>query len=95
MKLSELLRLKALEAKRLANGGGDVQDALIDEFMRRDGSEFRNICAHISPHLYDEIDNLCGSLDISKRRFVEGALIAAVKEAHAICAEVKPFELEG
>lgn len=47
------------------------------------------------PQLYAEIDNLCASLDISKRRFVEGALIAAVKEANAICAEVKPFELEG
>jgi len=95
MNLDDLLRLKALEMKRLASGGGDVQDRIIDDLLKRDGGEFRNMCAHISPQLYSEIENICESLDVSKRRFVEGALIDAVKRATAIVEEVKPFELEG
>lgn len=95
MNLNELVRLKALEQKRFNQGEGDLHDALIDDLLKRDGGEFRNICAHISPQLYDEIDSLCSALDISKRRFVEAALIDAVKTSSAIVQEVKPFTLEG
>ena len=94
MQLEELVRLKALEAKRANHGGGDIHDLLIDDFMKKDGGEFKNMCAHISLPLYDEIENMCSTLDISKRRFVEGALIDAVKRANAIVSEVKPFDLE-
>lgn len=96
MKLDELITLKALEQKRLQHGGGDVQDMLIDDFlMKSDGDKFRNLCAHIGIPLADEIDNLCESLDISKRRFIEGALIDAVKRSNAILSQVQPFDLEG
>lgn len=96
MLFEELVTLKALEAKRLNHGGGDVQDQIIDSvLMKSDGGEFRNMCAHISVPLADEIDNLCGMLDISKRRFVEGALIDAVKRANGIISQVQPFDLEG
>lgn len=95
MRLDELVRLKALEIKRLHSGHGDMQDHIIDDLLKQNGSEFRNICAHISPALYAEIDELCGNLSISKRRFVEGALIDAVKRGNAIMAEVQPFDLEG
>ena len=96
MLLEELVTLKALEAKRLNHGGGDVQDRMIDTvLMKSDGAEFRNVCAHVSIPLADELDNLCAALDISKRRFVEGALIDAVKRANAIVSQVQPFDLEG
>ena len=95
MNLDELVRLKALQLKRLTSGDGDIQEAMIDEFLKRDGGEFRNMCAHISMPLYDEIENTCKLLDISKRRFVEGALIDAIKRANAIVSEVEPFDLEG
>lgn len=96
MKLEELVTLKALEAKRANMGHGDVQDRIIDDvFLKQDGGPFRNLCTHISNVLFDEIDELCASLDISKRRFVEGALIDAVKRSNAIVSSVKPFDLEG
>lgn len=95
MNLDELVMLKALDLKRTNSNQGDVQDLMIDEFLKRDGGEFRNMCAHISPQLHSKIEYLCTTLDISKRRFVEGALIDAVKRANAILIEVKPFELEG
>ncbi len=95
VKLEELITMKALQAKRLNEGGGDIQDHIIDDMlMKVDGAPFRNVCAHVSIPLADEIDAICASLDISKRRFIEGALIDALKRAQAIVSEVKPFELE-
>lgn len=95
MLLDELVTLKALQMKRTNHGGGDIQDHIIDTvLMKSDGAEYRNLCAHISIPLADEIDALCSSLDISKRRFIEGALIDAVKRANAIVSQVQPFELE-
>lgn len=95
MKFDELVTLKALEAKRLHSGEGDLMDKIVDDILiKTDGADFRNLCAHISIPLADEIDNLCNSLDISKRRFVEGALIDAVKRANAIVSQVQPFDLE-
>jgi hypothetical protein len=95
MNFDETLRLKALQLKQTTHGQGDLQDRLVDDLMKRDGGEFRNMCAHISPQLFEEIQGLCKTLDISQRRFVEGALIEAVKRANSIIAEVQPFELEG
>lgn len=44
----------------------------------------KNVCAKVSPQLADEIDQICGLLDISKRRFLETAFIEAVQKARAI-----------
>lgn len=96
MNLDELVTLKALQAKRLNGGGGDIQDQMIDTvLMKVDGAEYRNMCAHVSIPLADEVDGLCASLSISKRRFIEGALIDAVKRTNAIVSQVRPFDLEG
>ena len=94
MKLEDFVTLKALEAKRIREGGGEMNDAVIDEFVKKEGAVFKNFCAHISIPLYEEIDSVCTSLDISKRRFLEGALIDAMRKTRAVLAEVKPFETE-
>ncbi len=44
----------------------------------------KNVCAKVSPQLVEEIDNVCSFLGISKRRFLEAALIDAVAQAHQI-----------
>lgn len=96
MKLDELVTLKALEIKRINSGQSEISDRITDEFLvKSDGADFRNVCAHLSIPLCNEIDGICGLLGISKRRFIEGALIAAVSRANATIAEVKPFDLEG
>lgn len=94
MTFEELVTLKALKQKQLTTEGSDLSDVLIDQIlMKSDGDQFRNVCAHISIPLADELDGLCNALDISKRRFVEGALIDAVKRANAIVSQVQPFDL--
>lgn len=94
MTFEELVTLKALKQKQLTTEGSDMSDVLIDQLlMKNEGDLFRNVCAHISIPLADELDALCNALDISKRRFVEGALIDAVKRANAIVSQVQPFDL--
>lgn len=44
----------------------------------------KNVCAKVSVQLSDEIDNICGLLNISKRKFIEAAFIEAITKAKAI-----------
>ena len=94
MNLDETLRLKALRAKELHQRGSDMADQLLDHLAKDAPEQLRNICAHISVPLFDEVDQLCSLLEMSKRRFVELALVDAVQKAHAILHEVQPFELK-
>lgn len=93
MKFEELIRLKALHLKQLQDHGTDM-DGLVDSLVAQ-STLTRNICAHIGIPLFDEVENLCQLLDISKRRFVESALVDACQKASAIVSEVAPFALEG
>lgn len=44
----------------------------------------KNVCAKVSVTLSDEIDSVCGLLNISKRRFLEAAFLEALALAHSI-----------
>ena len=95
MNSNETLRLQALKLKQLHTNGNDFSDALVDELIKQNPTEnppLRNICAFISPVLFDEIEGLCSMLSISKRRFVEMALVDLMAKANGIVEEVQPFE---
>lgn len=47
-------------------------------------AQLKNVCAKLSVQLSDKIDSVCGMLDISKRTFIEAALIQAVEQAEAV-----------
>lgn len=44
----------------------------------------KNVCAKLHPDQANEIDAVCGLLGITKRRFIESALLDAVALAHSI-----------
>lgn len=96
MKFDEMIRLQALKLKALNAVGTDnlrdspIQDRLFAEAFEQ--GQLRNICAMVSPELFDQVEQACSLLEISKRRFVESALIEAVDRAEAIVADVAPFE---
>lgn len=73
------------KALRIANGYDNASfiDSVIDQ-ADPDGKLFKNVCAKLSVSLSDDIDSVVGLLDISKRRFIEAALIDAVSSAHSI-----------
>lgn len=62
---------------------GDFIQFFSDEDLTS-SNEIKNVCAKVSVQLSDEIDSICGFLDISKRKFLEAAFIEAVNKAKAI-----------
>lgn len=56
----------------------------------------KNVCAKVSVDLSNEIDAICNFLGISKRKFIEAALIEAVAKANAIMkGEGLDYSLKG
>ena len=56
--------------------------------------DFRNVCALIPSMQFDDLESLCGLLDMSKREVIGLALSVFIPMAHAIVKEVNPFENE-
>lgn len=96
MNFDEVIRLKALELKQLHTEGSSFGDAVIDGLLKdpANAAQLRNICAHISPELFSQVEEYCGLLSLSKRKFVEMALIEAIDRAKSIVDEVDPFPKE-
>lgn len=80
--LDALITEKSLH---VVSGGGskDLLDHL-GVLDKADAGLIKNVCAKVSTQLADEIDNICNVLDISKRRFLEAAMLEAVQKAKAI-----------
>jgi hypothetical protein len=86
MNLDELLSLQTLKLKRSMNTvTGPVGDAIIDQFPKMT----QNVCAKISNELFSRLDGVCSMLDLTKREFVEAALIEAITRAEAQLATLK------
>lgn len=93
-KLTELLMYRALHFKQSSQS---TTDTMIDHFvhdneLRLGQMELRNVCAKVSTDLADRLDNACGVLSISKRRFIESAIIHALDEADRVMNELNIFE---
>lgn len=69
---------------------------MIDRAMEGDleGVNFstRNACAKITTDLYEKMSGICSVLEISKRSFIEAAIIRACEEAERIMEEEGLYE---
>lgn len=54
--------------------------------------KLRTVCTAILPSVFDELEQLCQTLEIPKRRFAELALIDAMERAKLIIKDVDAFE---
>jgi len=92
---SEIIQLHALKLKHMHHrgnsGGVDLIEWAAQQNPEAVKAELRNICALINPSLFSEVENLCNVLELSKRQFVEMALIEFVEKANAIVREVNPL----
>jgi flavin-binding protein dodecin len=52
----------------------------------------RNVCAKLSVELVDRLDNALGVLSMSKRQFIEMAIIEALDEVDKVLQDVDAFE---
>lgn len=52
----------------------------------------KNLCAKVSPELVDDVEGVAGILNVSKRRFIEMALINAIGQFHEVANEYSIYE---
>ena len=94
MKFDEVIQLQALKLKQLVSSGGSFPDQMLDKMIESNPEEAkaRQVCAMVAQSLFDDLEKTCQTLDISKRRFVEAALIEAIDRSKQIVAQINPFE---
>ena len=85
MNLNELLRYKALHFKYVSDNSGLMDMLALDQVEHT--VPLKNVCAMVSQQLFDDLTSVCGLLDISKRAFIEAALIEALNRAHQVMEE--------
>jgi len=95
MKTDEFLRYKALHQKAIHHNVG-LMDLLDSGSLKiADGESLtRNICAQISTPLFEDVEKYCDLLAISKRQFVELAIIDLLAKTRDIVTEVDPFDVD-
>jgi hypothetical protein len=84
MTFDDLIRYKALHLKYVSSGA-NVMELLATKLEH--SVPMKNVCAMISQELFDDLTGTCALLDISKRTFIEAAIIEALAKANAIMNE--------
>ena len=101
MRSNEILLLQALKLKQLGDRGhsGDVD--LIEQLASQNPEyakeKMRNICAFITPEMFDDVSQVCDILSLSKRELIEMALVDVLEKAHNIIDDtgaLKAFEVQ-
>jgi len=92
-RLDEILTYKALAFKH-----GADQSPLLDMVVAQNPDNpalqnvTKNVCAHLSIQLVDRLESALGVLDMSKRQFIETAIIDALDRFDAIAHDYDIFE---
>ena len=82
MNFEENIQLHALKLKATLSGpGGRLLDQLLEQ---TESPQVRQMCAKVSSALYDDLESVCGLLDMSKREFIESAVSDALRRAHEV-----------
>lgn len=78
--IDQLATYKALEQSRMARNSG-----LLDSFLRDPDAAaqigLKRIQFESHPELVERLENCCGMLDVSKREFLESAVVDAITRA--------------
>lgn len=81
MNLEELIQLQVLKRKALF-AGAHPGSQLLDEVMEQ-SPEMRQMCAKVTPSLYNRLEQVCTALHLTKRQFIEWAVLEAVQRAES------------
>lgn len=79
----QFLQYKAL-AFKFSLENSDLTDSVIESGQLP--IPLRNVCAKLTVELAERLDQTCANLDVSKRQFIERALIEAMDQADAALA---------
>lgn len=86
MNLQEIIQLQVLKQKAVHSGRGALLERLIESGeVESDGTlPLRQMCAKVSVALYQDLENVCGALDMTKREFIEAAVADAIDQAKTV-----------
>jgi len=88
--MSKVLReIVTKEVLELKHGSSHDIDHLFAENYERLVAEGKltNVCCKITPELFDRLTQTCAFLNISKRKFIEGAIIQGLDDASQVIEE--------
>ena len=98
MTSDETLLLQALKLKQLRHEGYSGNFDLVEQAMLHNPDaieikeKMRNICAFVSTQMFDDIEQMCSLLNLSKRQFLQMAVIDLMHKANKIIHETKALE---
>ena len=87
----EFLQYRALDFK-YSQQNIELTEHLLNRAEGADLIPLRNVCAKLSVELAEDIDGVCSTLGISKRLFIQNALIEACAQAKQALEDVNAFE---
>jgi hypothetical protein len=77
----ETIQLQVLKLKATNAGRGAILEHIIEN---SDVPVLRQMCAKVSHVMYDDLEQVCNLLDMSKREFIETAVSDALERAHEV-----------
>ncbi len=89
MKLDEVFQLQLLKRKAIVAAR---HPRLLDELVELPDAPLKQMCAKVSPQLFDAMKNASDMLDMSQREFIEAAVAEAVNKAHSMADSMGVFE---
>lgn len=95
MKFDQYIQFRALSMKAHIEGQGFNSDAIdrhLDKQAASGAPEIKTVCAPITIQLFERLTETLTLLDISKRSFIEAAIIEALDKADVIMSDVNIFE---
>lgn len=95
MDFHEVLQLQVLKLKAMQSGVANrsLVDALLAQGEEVKG--VRNMCAKVSNELYEELEQVCGLLSMSKREFIEGAVSESLARAQELISSTNALGQQG
>jgi hypothetical protein len=92
MSFNQFIQYRALHHIYGTGGGKIVDSMLASDPATVEKLKMRNVCALITTELFDRLENTCAFLDISKREFIESALLEALATADKVIEETGVHE---
>ena len=87
----QFIQYKSLDFK-YSSSGAKLLDAILEDSEKSEKLPLKNVCAKLHIDLVERLDKTINNLDISKRVFIEYAIIEALNRADEIMSEVDMTE---
>lgn len=83
MNFDETIQLQVLKLKAMSGG---IKGKFLDQLLEEAGetAQVRQMCAKVSYLVYEDLEQVCSLLDMSKREFIETAVVDALQRAHQV-----------